>query len=207
MVRESFDSVKQRLAAGGHTEEPNASVPYIGVQIRLGGRNSGAVSGWDDPARHSLEDVDCFAAEVVRLCHKTHIKSIFVTADSDEAVRKFEDAVAEKSAKVFSPFPPPIVVQVPGSIGHTDRSTVSSEHAGDVWLKSILDWWALKHAAALVISRSGFSETAALSSDAASALWLKLSSAAAGVSSPAGSSSGRCEFEDILEYDKEFFSR
>ena len=207
MVRESFDSVKQRLAGGSHEEESNASVPYIGVQIRLGGRNGGAVSGWDDPARHSLEDVDCFAAEAVRLCHKTHIKSIFVTADSDEAVRKFEDAVAEKSAGECSSCPPPIVVQVPGSIGHTDRSTVSSEHAGDVWLKSILDWWALKHAAALVISRSGFGETAALSSDAASALRLKLSSVAAGVSLQAGSSSGRCEFEDILEFDKEIFSR
>jgi hypothetical protein len=205
VVRESFDSVKQRLAAGGHTEEPTAIVPYIGVQIRLGGRNSGAVSGWDDPARHSLEDVDCFAAEAVRLCHKTNIKSIFVTVDSDEAVRKFEDALSEKSAVECSSCPPPIVVQVPGSIGHTDRSTVASEHAGDVWLKSILDWWALEHATALVISRSGFSETAALSSDAASALWLKLSSAAAGVSSPAGSSSGRCEFEDMLEFDKEIF--
>ena len=205
MVRESFDSVKQRLAGGSHEEESNANVPYIGVQIRLGGRNGSAVSGWDDPARHSLEDVDCFAAEAVRLCHRTHIKSIFVTADSDEAVRKFEDAVAEKSAKVFSPFPLPIVVQVPGSIGHTDRSTVSSKHAGDVWLKSILDWWALKHATALVISRSGFGETAALSSDAASALRLKLSSAAAGVSSQAGSSNGRCEFEDMLEFDKEIF--
>ena len=204
-VRESFDSVKQRLAGGSHEEESNASVPYIGVQIRLGGRNGGAVSGWDDPARHSLEDVDCFAAEAVRLCHKTHIKSIFVTADSDEAVRKFEDAVAEKSAGECSSCPPPIVAQVPGSIGHTDRSTVSSEHAGDVWLKSILDWWALKHAAALVISRSGFGETAALSSDAETALRLKLSSAAVGVSSQAGDGIGKCEFEDILEYGKEIF--
>lgn len=168
---------------------------------------NGAVSGWDDPARHSLEDVDCFAAEAERLCHRTHIKSIFVTADSDDDVRKFEDAVAEKSAGECSSCPPPIVVQVPGSIGHTDRSTVSSEHAGDVWLKSILDWWALKHATALVISKSGFGETAALSSDAASALRLKLSSVAAGVSLQAGSSSGRCEFEDILEFDKEIFSR
>jgi len=204
VVRESFDSVKQRLAASSQEEGSNSIVPYIGVQIRLGGRNGGAVSGWDDPARHSLEDVDCLAAEVVRLCHKMHIKSIFVTADGREAVRKFEDAVAEKSAKVFSPSPP-IIVQVPGSIGHTDRSTVASEHAGEVWLKSILDWWALKQAAALVISRSGFGETAALSSDAELALRLKLSSNAAGASPQAGDIVGRCEFEDILEYDKEIF--
>lgn len=205
VVRESFDSVKQRLAGGSHEEESKSSVPYIGVQIRLGGRNSGAVSGWDDPARHSLEDVDCFVAEVVRLCHQMHIKSIFVTADSEEAVRKFEDAVSEESARECASCPPPIVVQVPGSIGHTDRSTVASEHARDVWLKSILDWWALKHAAALVISRSGFGETAALSSDAETALRLKFSSAAAGASPQAGDTSGRCEFEDMLEFDKEIF--
>lgn len=205
VVRESFDSVRQRLAAGSHTEELPANVPYIGVQIRLGGRNSGAVSGWDDLVRHSLEDVDCFAAEAVRLCHKMHIKSIFVTADSDEAVRKFEDAVAKESARECSSCPPQIVVQVPGSIAHTDRSIVASEHAGDVWLKSILDWWALKHAAALVISRSGFGETAAFSSDAETARRLKFSSAAAGASSQAGDTSDRCEFEDFLEYDKEIF--
>ena len=206
VLREAFDSVKRRLAAGTHEEEPpNADAPYVGVKIRLGGRNSGVVSGWDDPERHSLEDVDCFAAEAVRLCHKMHIKSIFVTADSEEAVRKFEGAVSEESAKGCSPCPPPIVIQVPGNIGHTDRSTVPSEHARDVWLKSILDWWALKHAAALVISRSGFGETAALSSDAESAQRLKLSSAAAGATSTSGGNSGSCVFEDILEDDKEIF--
>ena len=130
-----------------------------------------------------------------------------MTADSEEAVRAFEDAVSRESASSSSSShsPPPLVVQVPGIIGHTDRSSVVTEHAQHVWLKSILDWWALKHAVALVISRSGFGETAALASDVKSALRLKLSSAAAGVSSQAGDSTGTCEFEDILEYGKEIF--
>jgi hypothetical protein len=202
VVRDSFESVMRRLA--GYQK---SAVPYVGVQIRLGGKNSNPVSGWVDPARHSPDEVQCFAAEAVRMCHRMRIRSIFVTGDSEEAVRAFENAVARESASASSSShsPPPIVVQVPGIIGHTDRSSVVTEHAQHVWLKSILDWWALKHAEALVISRSGFGETAALASDAKSALRLKLSSAAAGVSSQAGDSTGRCEFEDFLEYDKKIF--
>ena len=193
VVRDSFESVMRRLAGG----QKNA-VPYVGVQIRLGGKNSNPVSGWVDPSRHSLDEVQCFAAEAVRMCHRMHIGSIFVTADSEEAVRAFEDAVSRESASSSSSShsPPPLVVQVPGIIGHTDRSSVVTEHAQHVWLKSILDWWALKHAVALVVSRSGFGETAAMSSDAETALRFKLRSET-GVAIHDGDNSS-CDFEELL---------
>ena len=199
VVRESFKSVMSRLA-GGHSYD----VPYVGVQIRLGGKNGNPVSGWIDPSRHSLKQVPCFAAEAVRLCQYLHAKSIFVTADSEEGVRAFEDAVARESAAACWSCTPPIIVQVPGNIAHTDLSRVAMEHAKDVWLKSIMDWWMLKHASALVISRSGFGETAAMASGAKTAPRLKLDSAANATSH--SGESNKCEFEDVLMHDRDVFS-
>ena len=198
VVRESFESVMSRLA-GGHSDD----VPYIGVQIRLGGKNGNPVSGWIDPPRHSLKQVPCFAAEAVRLWHFLDAKSIFVTADSEEAVRAFEDAVAKESVAACWSCPPPIIVQMPGTIAHTDLSRIAEDHAKDVWLKSIMDWWMLKHASALVISRSGFGETAAMASSAKTAPRLKLDSAA-NATLKAGESD-KCEFDDILVHDTDVF--
>ena len=198
VVRESFKSMMRRLAVG---QDDQQNFPYVGVQIRLGGKNSNHLSGWIDPSRHSLKQVPCFASEAVRLCHLLRAKSIFVTADSEEAVRAFEDAVAKESATACWSCPPPIVVQVPGSIAHTDLSRVAKEHAKDVWLKSIMDWWMLRQASALVISRSGFGETAAMASGANTAPRLKLVSA----TSKAGENK-KCEFEDILMHDSDVIS-
>jgi len=244
MVRDSFTSVLRRLAGG---YEPNEDGPrYIGVQIRLGGKNSGAVAGWQDPLRHSIDDVQCFAKEAARLSRLMHIRSIFVTADSEQAVRVFEEAViavakgaateaqemttlaAATGSDPFSSLsaPPPnpfellssssshlpiVVVHVKGDIAHTDQSSVAKEHATRVWLKSVLDWWVLKHSSALVISRSGFGETAAASSsDAKTALRLKIASGVGRstsntTSSVIPSASSECEFEDILADDRDVF--
>lgn len=200
LVTNAENPVLRRLAGG---YEPNEFGPtYVGVQIRLGG---GAVTGWQDPARHSMHDVQCFAKEAVRLCRLMHIRSIFVTADSDEAVRSFEEGVLKEfAASATFSLSPPIVVQVPGVIAHTDRSKVAEDQSKDIWLKSILDWWLLKQASALVVSRSGFGETAAMASDASLALRLKLSSAE-GTSLAAGGSSRACEFEDLLLGDRDVF--
>lgn len=200
IVRETFKSVMRRLAGG----EPN-DVPYVGVQIRLGGKNKSPVGGWDDSSRHSLEQVECFAEEAVRLCRRMRVGSIFVTADSEEALRAFEDAVDRESAAACWSCPRPIVVQVPGTIAHTDKSYfVAREHAKDVWLKSIMDWWVLKHASALVISRSGFGETAAMASNAEAVLRLELPSATSARSKRGETS--RCEFEDIFMHDRDVIS-
>lgn len=94
-----------------------------------------------------MDDVQCFANEAVRLCRHLHVHSIFVTADSEEAVRAFEKGVARESTKsTASSARPPKVFQVLGAISLIERSNVEGEHAKDVWLKSILDWWVLKHA-------------------------------------------------------------
>lgn len=198
IVADSFTSVLRRLAGG---YEPNDFGPsYVGVQIRLGG---GAVSGWQDPSRHSMDDVQCFAKEAVRLCRLMHIRSVFVTADSDEAVRAFEGGVLRESEAADLPSSSaPIIVQIPGVIAHTDRSNIPYGHSKDVWLKSILDWWVLKHASALVVSRSGFGETAAMASDAEAALRLRLSPPGEELRSTK-ENSNRCEFEDLLLSDKD----
>lgn len=65
VVRESFKETMRRLAVG---QDDQQNFSYVGVQIRVGGKNSNPVSGWIDPSRHSLEQVPCFAAEAVRLC-------------------------------------------------------------------------------------------------------------------------------------------
>ena len=201
VLKDSYTTVLRRLAGG---LKPNG-LPYVGVQIRLGGKNSNNLSGWIDPSRHSLKQVPCFASEAVRLCHLLRAKSIFVTADSEEAVRAFEDAVARESATACWSCPPPIVVQVPGSIAHTDLSRVAKERAKDVWLKSIMDWWMLRHASALVISRSGFGETAAMASGAKTAPRLKVMSATNATLK--AEKKIKCEiFEDILMHDENVIS-
>lgn len=193
VLKDSYTTVLRRLAGG---LKPNG-LPYVGVQIRLGGSNNGPVAGWEDLSRHSLEQVPCFATEAVRLCRRMNIRSIFVTADSEEAVQLFTNTVYREFKSEGSPFPPPIVVHVPGDIAHTDLSYVKHDHAKDVWLKSILDWWVLKHATALVVSRSGFGETAAMASNARAALRLKICPAGKSPSKPENGT--RCEFEDLLE--------
>ena len=187
----------RRLAGG----QPN-DVSYVGVQIRLGGQNNIPVSGWDDPSRHSPDQVQCFAEEAVRLCSRMRVASIFVTADSEEALRAFEDAVDRESATACWSCPRPIVVKVPGIIAHTDKSHFAErEHAKDVWLKSIMDWWMLKHASALVVSRSGFGETAAMASNAEAVRRLRLPSATR--SRLRGGGTSKCEFEDIFMHDRD----
>ena len=200
VLKDSYASVLRLLAGRDELK----AVPYVGVQIRIGG-TSGGVAGWHDLSRHSLKQVPCFATEAVRLCLRNDIRSIFVTADSDEAVRVFKDAVYKKFQATGSSFPPPLVVQVPGDIVHTDLSDVNSEHAKDLWLKSVLDWWVLKQAKALVVSRSGFGETAALASDAEVALRLKMCPAEK--TTPKAQEDSTCEFEDILDQETDIFKR
>jgi len=96
------------------------------------------------------------------------------------------------------------VFHVPGVIAHTDRSSIAEDRAKDVWLKSILDWWVLKHASALVVSRSGFGETAAVASDASLALRLRLPSAEK-ISSNEDRSNRLCVFDDLLLRDRDVF--
>ena len=107
-------------------------------------------------------------------------------------------------ATFFFKSQPPIVVQVPGRIAHTDLSRVAKEHAKDVWLKSIMDWRMLKHTSALAISMSRFGENAAMASGAKTAPRLKLVSSKNGTLK--AEENNKCEFEDILMHDRDVIS-
>jgi len=94
---------------------------------------------------------------------------------------------------------------VPGSIAHTDLSCVAKEHAKDVWLRSIINWWVLKHASALVISWSGFGETPKMAFGAKTAPRLKLMSATNATLK--AEENIKCEiFEDLLMHDENVIS-
>jgi len=152
---------------------------YVGVQLRLGGKH---VAGWNDPPRHSMEDISCFVAETIRLCRRNGVANVFLTSDSKTGADIFKKMIV-KNWKGQSPFK---LVEARGSIVHTDRSVNEGDGA---WNKSILDWWTLKHAVALVVSRSGFGETAAWSSNAVTARALRLASPG----------KRKCDFVDVRE--------
>ena len=151
--------VHGRLAARPNNASMQTQQPwYVGVQLRCGSHGS---LTWSDPERHSLADIPCFVGEAVKACTGREVCPIFLTADSDTASTAFR-------AALLSAGPPnAVVVEAEGPILHTDRTNATAAAAtgaSDPWLRSIVDWWVLKHAARLVISRSGFGETAAWAS-------------------------------------------
>jgi hypothetical protein len=141
---------------------------YLGVQLRFGGNSV----RWTDPPRQPLESIECYVHEVIRLCDSTGLKAIFLTGDSDQANERFKQSFAlhwktsggrdSTSRRDSAPVPPPVIYENKGEIAHTDRTTHVSNEAA--WLKSVLDWWMLRHARVLVISRSGYGETASWAS-------------------------------------------
>lgn len=151
--------VQERLTARLNKAFPLATQPwYVGVQIRCGAHGS---LTWTDPDRHNLEDIPCFVDETVRACTGRSVCPIFLTSDSDTASKAFRAALLSSGPSKA------IVVEAEGPILHTDRTdatAAAATGAPDPWLRSIVDWWLLKHASKLVISRSGFGETAAWAS-------------------------------------------
>lgn len=142
---------------GGKKGTPFPS--YVGVQIRCGSHGS---LTWYDPTRHSLRDMPCFVAEALAACGSRAPCPIFLTADSRTAADAFRGEMARQQGSHNT-----IIIEADGPILHTDRTNATAAAAtgaADPWLRSIVDWWLLKHASALVISRSGFGETAAWAS-------------------------------------------
>jgi hypothetical protein len=130
---------------------------YLAVQLRVGGSHL-----WPDPNRTSFDQIPCFAKEAIRLCALAQLSAVFVTGDHQDAIDLFK-SIFPVLWRNSSTDPVPIVFENFGTIAHTDRSSIT-ENQDEVWLKSIVDWWLLRHASALVISRSSFGETAAFSS-------------------------------------------
>jgi hypothetical protein len=138
-----------------------AGAPVVGVQIRVGGRQPKFA---DSAARHQPASAACFGAEAHRACRSLRPGpcTLFLTTDSLAAAAAFKRAYGHACGRDCAR-----VVEVEGDVLHTDRTTaadVAGLAAADVdrlWTKSVVDWFLLKRADALVISRSGFGETAA----------------------------------------------
>jgi hypothetical protein len=164
LFRIAFDSIIVsptailKKAMDEHLNEMNHT-KYLGVQLRIGGSQF-----WEDPDRDSFDSIPCFAKEAIRLCSLASLGTVFVTGDNQEAIDQFKAIFPLLWNMSNSDKPIPLIFENFGTIAHTDRSKVSRTNSQNVWLKSLLDWWLLRHASALVISRSGFGETAAWSS-------------------------------------------
>jgi hypothetical protein len=120
----------------------------IGVQMRTGGDN------WEDAARLPKSIAPVFAQQAVDVCrqHGNGTKcSVFLTSDSVEATINFRDTLKTLDQSIA-------VHESKGQPVHMDRqrSVGPKEH-----LKSFIDWVVLSRVDFLVISRSGFGESAA----------------------------------------------
>jgi len=178
-----------KLAARAASALP-AGAPVVGVQIRVGGSQPKFL---DSATRHTLDSAACFGPEVARQCASLRRCTVFLTADSHAAALLFKKAY--KRACAAAPRRCGGVVEVRGDVLHTDRTNATDvaelapELVDRLWTKSVLDWWLLKQADALVISRSGFGETAGWASAARSARRLTLQ--------PEGVT--KCEFGELTD--------
>lgn len=118
----------------------------VGVQIRTGGYGL-----WNDPQRHPPQSGNMFGFLAVQQC--TRSCALFLTTDSEVAKQVFMDHVRN-----FSHIER--VLTTPGQPIHVDRQLQpGASYAAR--LKSYIDWELLRHMDTLIISRSGFGETAA----------------------------------------------
>ena len=121
---------------------------HVGVQMRLGGR-------WGDPVRYggNLDKiVGCFVQESIRMCGTLESAgdcSIFLTSDSPTSSALFKEQMQLQGVQVIT---------TPGESVHIERhhDTVSLEDQ----VNTFAVWEMLKRMNLLVISRSGFGETA-----------------------------------------------
>ena len=129
-------------AAGSH---------IVGVQIRIGD----AASGWGRDRRNTLASVECFVQQTKASCHHHTSCVVWLTADSDDAIRIFQHGLFNDSG-----------IEVLHSQGlnttHLDRSYFQA--GADLrlaHLKTFLDWYILAHYSdTFVISHSLYSEMA-----------------------------------------------
>jgi len=166
---------------------PQRGAPIVGVQIRVGGHQPKFL---DAASRHTPESAACFGPEAHRLCEALGgCGAVFLTTDSRDAASMFKKSYARACRRRCAR-----ILDTPGDVLHTDRTNATDvagfapETLDALWTKSVLDWWLLfKRSDALVVSRSGFGETAGWASSAVGVRRLALQ--AAGVT--------RCRFGDL----------
>jgi hypothetical protein len=129
----------------------------IGVQIRTGSQE------WGEAETHGQANSQCFAQQAVDMCKRLLPSAptqcgFYLTSDSDKAKSVF---IAELKKKLPNAF----VLVLNATTLHIDRykgpKPASLDEERKMWLPHYVEWNILFHMDALVISRSGFSESAA----------------------------------------------
>jgi len=169
----------------GRARPAQARTPHtivVGVQIRTGAHGASWQS--KDPPRHSLGTVACFAAEVARDCRVWGRCYVVLTSDSEQATALFKAHIASLAGSATradddgpagaalgattataAVIARPLDIRVgesSGEIMHVYRKEVDGRPPlADEWLKTMVDWYLLRQADALVLSRSGFGWVAA----------------------------------------------
>jgi hypothetical protein len=137
-----MQSVKSRLGENRR---------WVGVHFRQGGEN---LTGWTDPARHSAAELPFFASDSIQLCGMSPC-SILFESDSLSARSSFPSLITSRIGSNLD-----IRVVCPDySPFHLDKSIRTSDSGGE--MQSLMaSWHIFTEMHALVISRSGLSETA-----------------------------------------------
>lgn len=127
---------------------------HVGIQLRMGGK-------WHDAKRLLPACLPIVVRELLAKCASAKLIAVFATSDSQEALatvsKLLKDAAGNGTTITMH--------QTPGEILHIDRSMVHSQTSTTAQLKPYLDWVLLSKMEHLVVSRSGFGETAAWSSN------------------------------------------
>jgi hypothetical protein len=126
----------------------------IGIHLRVG---AGHGQTWYDPVRHSMTDLPSFIA-----CAQSVDRSVgghnhfLLTGDVDASVLELELRRLNPRVKDKFHF-------LNGTVSHIDRSDdIETQIVHGGFIHSWATWWILaEHSAGLVLSRSGFGETAA----------------------------------------------
>ena len=118
----------------------------IGVHMRLGG-------SWGDAVRVPAQYISSFAKRVADICNGTCV--VYIATDNKEAQLSFKNMVALYGKNIT-------LVAPSHDIVHIDRN--SQAHTQDAILGVFIDWHLLRLMDYLVISRSGFSQTASWAS-------------------------------------------
>lgn len=139
-----------------HQNIPSWEIASIGIQVRTGGSGK----KFEDPSRLPInrQTSSIFSEQALHICtrSRSRICSYFITTDSQEMYDWIEIDLKIGLIGTNVSFD---ITKSPGEPSHIDRSQFISFN-DFFYLKSYLDWRVLSCLDYLIISRSGFGETA-----------------------------------------------
>ena len=131
---------------------------FISVQYRSGDAAFGQ-STW---LRHPISSAKCFAVKAIESCHSYNNNKpclFMITSDSQNGSQLIQQYIHKNVMKNHS------FISYPGEVAHLDMennwSHLTVSQRKEYFLKTYLDWILLANSQEMIISRSGFGETAA----------------------------------------------